>query len=152
MHTPWVQRASLGALLGGIVLVAAAYVLALAGPGRLTVATWSIVVGQALVSSGGMALGAQRYGRLSPLALVAILGIPLSAAVCFGVALSALQGAPAVEPMVWGLPRRAALVVYGVGVLPLFLLPLVYALTFERWTLSEADIRRMREVTISPRV
>jgi len=30
-----------------------------------------------------------------------------------------------------GLPRRAALVVYGIGILPLFILPIAYALTFE---------------------
>jgi hypothetical protein len=43
-----------------------------------------------------------------------------------------------------GLPPRAAVILYGVGLVPLFLLPLVYAWSFEPLTLSDADLARVR--------
>ena len=43
-----------------------------------------------------------------------------------------------------GLPRRAAVVLYGVGLLPLFVLPLAYAFTFDALTLSDEDLARVR--------
>lgn len=46
---------------------------------------------------------------------------------------------PGVDPVTgevaalwWGLPPRAAVVVYGGGVLPLFIIPVAYAWTFRR--------------------
>jgi hypothetical protein len=45
-----------------------------------------------------------------------------------------------------GLPLRAAIIVYGTGILPTLILPIVYAVTFEKQTLTEADIERVREV------
>jgi hypothetical protein len=45
---------------------------------------------------------------------------------------------------VLGLPRRAAIVLYGIGLLPLFVLPVAYALTFDEMTLSEEDLERVR--------
>jgi len=43
-----------------------------------------------------------------------------------------------------GLPARAAIVIYGVGLLPIIVLPVAYALTFETQTLSAGDIERVR--------
>lgn len=48
------------------------------------------------------------------------------------------------EPLLLGLPRRAAVVVYGVGLLPVFVLPVVYALTFDAQTLRAEDLERVR--------
>ena len=45
-----------------------------------------------------------------------------------------------------GLPPRTAIVLYGIGVLPLFLLPLAYAYTFDTMTLSEDDLARIAEL------
>ena len=60
--------------------------------------------------------------------------------------LLALREPPPVAgaPLWLGLPKGAALVLYGVGLLPLLVLPLAYALTFEGQTLSEADLERVR--------
>lgn len=41
----------------------------------------------------------------------------------------ALSGAG--EPLVLGLPRRAAIIMYGVGLLPFLVVPVAYALAFE---------------------
>ncbi|HEX9249550.1 MAG TPA: hypothetical protein VF856_08620, partial [Gemmatimonadaceae bacterium] len=43
-----------------------------------------------------------------------------------------------------GLPARAAIVIYGVGLLPIVVLPIAYALTFESQTLSAEDVERVR--------
>jgi prepilin signal peptidase PulO-like enzyme (type II secretory pathway) len=43
-----------------------------------------------------------------------------------------------------GLPLRAAIVIYGIGLLPIIVLPVAYALTFETQTLSADDLERVR--------
>jgi len=43
-----------------------------------------------------------------------------------------------------GLPARAAIVIYGVGLLPIIVLPVAYAVTFETQTLSAQDVDRVR--------
>ena len=50
----------------------------------------------------------------------------------------------AAEPLLLGLPRRAAIVVYGIGLLPVLVLPVAYALTFEAQTLRDEDLERVR--------
>jgi hypothetical protein len=45
-----------------------------------------------------------------------------------------------------GLPARAAIVIYGIGLLPIVVLPVAYALTFESQTLTAADIERVRSL------
>jgi hypothetical protein len=45
-----------------------------------------------------------------------------------------------------GLPAATAIVVYGVGILPVLVLPLVYAWTFDDRTLSSEDIERIKEL------
>ncbi len=44
----------------------------------------------------------------------------------------------------FGLPRRAAIVLYGIGLVPLLAMPFAYALTFDDITLSEDDLARLR--------
>ena len=45
-----------------------------------------------------------------------------------------------------GLPARAAIIIYGIGLLPTIVLPVAYALTFESQTLSADDIERVRSL------
>ncbi len=45
-----------------------------------------------------------------------------------------------------GLPRRAAIVLYGVGLLPMLVLPIAYAVTFDERTLRPEDLERVREL------
>ena len=40
---------------------------------------------------------------------------------------------------------RTAAIVYGVGLLPLLVLPVTYALTFDDQILTEEDLRRVRD-------
>jgi hypothetical protein len=49
-----------------------------------------------------------------------------------------------VDTGLWlGLPPRAAVVLYGIGLIPLLLIPLAYAFTFEEQTLSDGDLERV---------
>jgi hypothetical protein len=62
----------------------------------------------------------------------------------FGAAL-ALPATEGPLSTLWlGLPARAAIVIYGVGLLPIVVLPVAYALTFETQTLSAEDVERVR--------
>jgi len=48
-------------------------------------------------------------------------------------------------PLVLGLPRRAAFLLLGVGLAPALVVPLAYALVFDRETLSQDDLDRLHE-------
>lgn len=104
---------------------------------------WCMVLGLATMIVALMALGATRrrgsVGRLAiPFAFTFLVIVG-----CFGSAL-ALPADLASARLILGLPWRAALVIYGVGLLPMLILPLAYALTFEALTLSEADLAQVR--------
>lgn len=105
---------------------------------------WAIALSTALSMLATMVLGAARRGKpnggLGGLALPLVVTFVLIAG-GFSLAL-ALPSAG--EPLVLGLPRRAAIVLYGIGLLPLFVLPVAYALTFDEMTLSEEDLKRVR--------
>ncbi len=62
----------------------------------------------------------------------------------FGIPLL-MPGAESQATDLWlGLPPRAAIIVYGVGFLPVFVLPFVYARTFEQRTLKPEDLERIK--------
>ena len=138
MNRPFAIRA----LVAGILLLAVAYggQLVLGRTPRWMV--WTYLLGMATTMLGMLVLGVARrhagVGRLA-LPLLFIYGLLLAG---FGLALG-LDAETVSDPLWLGLPRRAAIVVYGIGVLPLFLLPLAYALTFESLTLREEDMKRI---------
>ncbi|HEX4936365.1 MAG TPA: hypothetical protein VFV33_24455 [Gemmatimonadaceae bacterium] len=105
--------------------------------------TWCMVLGLALMVVSLMALGVSRggggVGRLAaPLAFTFVVLVGGFAAAH----LLPTEGAGARTLL--GLPLRAAIVLYGIGVLPLVVLPLAYALTFDVMTLREDDLARVR--------
>ena len=138
-------RRGLRLVVAGTAGVALAYAAAFfPGAAAARWSPWAMTVGIGLLCIGFMVLGATRPGRsLGPLwipigftffVLVAGLGLAL-----------ALPGAEGpTTRLVAGLPPRAAVVLYGVGLLPALVLPLGYALTFKRFTLDAADIERIR--------
>ena len=90
----------------------------------------------------GAARGRTGIGPLKyPFAfVVAVLAIGFCAALALPATESALS-------RLWlGLPARAAIVIYGIGLLPIIVLPVAYALTFEAQTLSAEDVERVREL------
>ena len=138
------QRFALAALVAGMLLIAAAYAAQMLLGSAPAWAPWAYLVGMSTSMLAMLVLGAARsrtgVGRLAlPIACMYVLLLA-----GFGLALT-LPPETADATLWLGLPRRAAIVLYGIGVLPLFLLPIAYALTFESMTLREEDMARVAE-------
>jgi hypothetical protein len=144
--TDTTRRTALVALVAGILAIAAGYAAAFFPGGAPPWAPWLLAVGIPVVVGAIMILGAAR-GRMGigplkyPFAfVVAVLAIGFCAALALPATESALS-------RLWlGLPARAAIVIYGIGLLPIIVLPVAYALTFEAQTLSAEDVERVREL------
>jgi hypothetical protein len=50
------------------------------------------------------------------------------------------------EPLLLGVPRRAALILYGIGVAPLVALSWVFVRSFDAWAPTDDDVARLREI------
>jgi hypothetical protein len=138
------RRAALVALFLGIAAIAAGYAAAFSTRGTPVWAAWLLALGIPVALGAIMILGAARGRRgIGPLKIpfafvVAMLVIGFGAAL----ALPATEGP--LSTLWLGLPARAAIVIYGVGLLPIVVLPIAYALTFETQTLSAEDVERVR--------
>ena len=123
--------------------ILAAYVLAFF-PAAARLAPWLMSGGVALLLTALLLRGASRRGRRLPvLLLLAIVIVGALVLAAFWGAL-ALPPDAAGSPLWLGLPRRAALLIYGVGVLPALILPFAYALSFDAGVLSEAELAELR--------
>jgi hypothetical protein len=138
------RRVALVALFMGILAIAAGYLSAFSKTGAPVWAAWLLALGIPGALGAIMVLGAARGRRgIGPLKIpfafvIAVLVIGFGAAL----ALPATEGP--LSTLWLGLPTRAAIVIYGVGLLPIVLLPIAYALTFENQTLSAEDVERVR--------
>ena len=137
-----IKRAALQFAFASTVAIGLAYASAFL-PGDPPVwAGWLMAIAIPGLLAALMIMGAERGGRIGKL------GLPIAAVfviVAGGFALAlALPAETAQTRLLLGLPVRAAVIMYGVGLLPLFILPLTYALTFEQHTLSEDDLNRLR--------
>lgn len=123
------RTVSLALVFGSVLLIGAAYATAFDPNLAQDVSPWLMVFGVAGVMVGMSMLGALDRHRHRGLALV-FGTLFLILVVGFGAAILLPADDPAQLRLWLGLPPRAAIVVYGVGLLPLFFLPLAYALTF----------------------
>lgn len=144
------RRTSLAALLAGTLAIAAAYLSAFLPGDPPGWAAWALGTGTAVVMVAAAALGAARanggIGRLKwPFAFVFLV-----LAGGFG-AVMVLPDEPPGAPLFLGLPLRAAIVLLGVGLLPLLVLPIAYAVTFDDMTLGEDDLARVRAAALALR-
>jgi hypothetical protein len=142
------RRAALVALFLGISAIAAGYLAAFRAQGTPIWAAWLLALGIPVALGAIMILGAARGRRgIGPLKIpfafvVVVLMIGFGAAL----ALPATEGP--LSTLWLGLPARAAIVIYGVGLLPIVVLPIAYALTFETQTLSAEDVERVRALAL----
>jgi len=140
------RRAAVVVLFLSILAIAVAYTVALTTSGGSVLAPWIAAIAIPASLTAVMILGAVRgdrgIGRLTLpflfVALILILGFVAA------LALSATESEG--SRLVLGLPLRAAIVIYGIGLLPIIVLPVAYALTFETQTLSAEDVERVREL------
>ncbi|HEX9606924.1 MAG TPA: hypothetical protein VF962_06810 [Gemmatimonadaceae bacterium] len=142
------RRAALIALFFGILAVAAGYLAAFSTSGTPVWAAWLLALGIPAALGAIMILGATRGRRgIGPLK-IPFAFVVVVLVIGFGAAL-ALPAAEGPLSTLWlGLPARAAIVIYGVGLLPIVVLPIAYALTFETQTLSAEDVERVRALAL----
>lgn len=140
------RTAALVALCAAMLAIAIGYAAAFGRGGTPAWAPWFLALGIPISLGAIMILGAARGRRgIGPLKLpflfvVAVLAIGFCAALALPATESPLS-------KLWlGLPARAAVVIYGIGLLPIVVLPVAYALTFETQTLSAEDLERVRAV------
>ena len=140
------RHAALVALIAAVLAIAIGYAAAFLPGGTPAWAPWLLALGIPMALGAIMILGAAR-GRMGigplkyPFAfVVAVLAIGF----CAALAIPATEGP--LSKLWLGLPARAAIVIYGIGLLPIIVLPVAYALTFEAQTLNAEDVERVREL------
>lgn len=88
-----------------------------------------------------MVLGAARKGRLGPITLpLVVVAVLLEGGL---VAMLLLRGRVAEGPWIGGLPLAANVLIYGMWIVPFAIVALTYALTYDRFTLTDDDLDRL---------
>ena len=137
------KQVAIGGFAAATLGVACVYASAFLPGGPPSIAIPLLIVSIATMMVATMVIGAARgdsIGRLAvPLAFTWIVMVAGFLAAYW------LPADTAANPSLFlGLPRRAAIVLYGVGLLPLIAIPFAYAFTFDDATLSDADLERLR--------
>ena len=140
------HRFALGLIVASAIAIGLAYSSAFLPGGTPAWGPWLLAVGTATILVAAIVLGAAKSGKAGAAALAGPLLFTYAVIVgSFALALLLTDPDPS-HPVLWlGLPRRAAIVLYGIGLLPMLVLPLAYALTFERMTLTPEDWQRVRD-------
>jgi hypothetical protein len=139
------KRAALAGIALSIMAIIIAYASAFLPGGAPRWAAWAMAMGTAGVHVSFMVLGATRTGAGLRSLKLPVLLVLLILAGGFAVTLLLPAEDGVNTPLFLGLPYRAATIMYGIGLLPLLILPLAYAMTFDELTLSEADMDHVKE-------
>lgn len=136
------KRTSLLVIFLSMVVIAAGYGSAFLPGGAPRLATYAFAIATASMMTAIIVLGAARKGvKLGALAWVFAFTF---AVLAIGFTLALGETDVASQPLWGGLPRGAAIILYVVGLLPMAVLPIAYALTFERTTLNDAELAELR--------
>lgn len=127
----------------GALCALAGYGTAWLFPPLSLVGAWCMAVAIAITMPSALLLGARPSGR-QPWLVGGATGLGVLLVVVFGAAL-ALPVADGSEAIVAGLPRRLALIVYGVGLAPFAFLPIAFARDFDTSSLGPDALRALRE-------
>ncbi|MGI9076521.1 MAG: hypothetical protein ACR2G6_04195 [Gemmatimonadaceae bacterium] len=133
-------------LVLGTCAIAIGYASAFMKGGAPSWAAWFLAFGIPATLAGIMVMGASREGGgvgklAAPFGFVTLV---LAAGFCLALALPASERPS--SQLFLGLPLRAAIILYGVGLLPIIVLPIAYALTFDTQTLNSEDVDRVRRL------
>jgi hypothetical protein len=138
------RRITLAALFFGVLAIAIGYAAAFSRNGTPAWAAWLLALGIPVSVGAIMILGAARGERgigalkVPFIFVIAILAIGF----CAALAMPATESATS---RLWlGLPARAAVIIYVIGLLPIVVLPVAYAVTFKTQTLTAEDVARVR--------
>jgi uncharacterized membrane protein HdeD (DUF308 family) len=118
-------------LLFGLLCVAAGYATAFLDRVAVALSASAMAIGIALLIPSVMALGAPLSSSRKWVVRGILLGVFALLAVAFLAALWLPNERDGTARLVWGFPFRTAVVVYGAGLLPMLVLPLLYAATFD---------------------
>lgn len=132
-------RIAIGLIVSAVIAIAAAYSTALVLAPAPAFVAQALAYGIGASMTGAFMLGATRDGTLSPwLAVVFVMVcVVVTGTFWWVLALPPHEGAGGA---LWlGLPRRTAMVLYGVGAVPMVLLPIAYTLAFDRSILPDDD-------------
>jgi hypothetical protein len=137
-----IRRGALLVIFLSMVVVGLGYASAFLPGGAPKAATVAFAIATASMMTAILVLGAARgHSSLGKLWLVFCFVFAVLA-VGFTVALY-LNNTP--TDRLWlGLPAGAAIILYVVGLAPMAVLPIAYALTFEKTTLSDAELNELR--------
>ncbi len=138
-----IRRLALAAVFASTLLVTAGYASAFLPGGAPAWGQWTFIVGLALMMTAMMVLGAALPGR--PMGLLWLAFAFTFVVLVGGFGLALVLPPPTAESTLWfGLPAGAAVVLYGVGLLPLAVLPLAYSFTFDDRSLGTDELARLR--------
>jgi len=143
------RRLAIPGLVVATASIVAAYALAFIQGAATNAGAILMVFGIATMAVSLMTLGAVRTGERLGVLAFAFAFVFAVLMVGFTLALLLPSGDNAATSLFLGLPPRAAIVVYGIGFLPVLVLPLIYAATFEQRTLSEEDLERIKAAAIA---
>ncbi|MCX5767732.1 MAG: hypothetical protein NTZ43_10970 [Gemmatimonadetes bacterium] len=138
------KRMLLGCVVASCALAGVGYAGVIVATLTPVWAPWCLAMGANGAVMSLMALGASRRGTLAPALRWTFLTVFVLCAASFGAALAMPANEGAAAPLLLGFPVRTAILLYGVGVVPMFILPFAYALTFDASTLSDDDLARVR--------
>ncbi|HXG71648.1 MAG TPA: hypothetical protein VNJ04_13660, partial [Gemmatimonadaceae bacterium] len=133
------KKFALFVLFLSMVAIAFAYATSIVTGTTESWMVWVLSVATSLAMISVMTVGAVRTGKANGGLGRLIVPFAIVLVILLGAFTLALTLPAAGEPLLLGLPRRAAIVLYGIGLLPLFILPAAYALTFDEMTLTEDD-------------
>ena len=138
------KRLVLTLVIVSFATVGVGYVGAFFPGGAPTWSPWCLAIGTNGALMSLMALGAMRRGSLPRALVVTFVGMFVLCAGAFIVALALPANEGIGGTLLLGLPLRTAIVLYSVGVVPIFILPFAYAFTFDSNTLSDGDLDKVR--------
>lgn len=138
-------------LMLAVAAIAVGYAAAFKPGGAPDWAPWMLALGMPAALGAIMALGATRGDKGIGSLKLPFLFVFLTLASGFCLALGLPPNEATGAHLLLGLPLRAAIVIYGIGLLPIVVLPVAYAITFHTQTLTEADVDRVREVAAKMR-
>ena len=144
-----VRRAGLVGIVMGATLALAAYGAAALDGAASPIATWLMVAAIATTIPSCLLLGGVGVRRQT-LVLVAAVFTFVVLGGCLALALT-LPADAAREAFVLGIPRRLAVVVYGIGVLPFLVLPALFARWFDTEGLDPDGLAELRRRAASLR-
>jgi hypothetical protein len=148
--TPLTKQLALATIVVSTLAIGAAYASAYSPGGPPVWAGWLFAAGVTGALVATLALGAMRRDRGLGRLIVPFVLMTVLVGAGF-IAVFALPDLGASEPLLLGLPRRAAIVLYGIGLLPTLVLPVAYALTFADQTLRPEDLARVLETARAAR-